>query len=219
MWWEECTIGMKLTRSLSSSLRQRIYKWTTGRSYMTNRPVTTTSAATSLANQTTTLAAPVLERPGLGQGLINDGQLPYFETPFLPPPCLPCFQLTTNQRKQNMRPRSVTQDTLHLVSCLQLPFPHVQIFQSENLIRSSKMWRHGSISEASCPSSVLPRASEFLFQMWFLVQTSCFSRTRNLPYLFLNSQYLSPSMASHIFTKKSWNELKSRTEGRRSDEK
>lgn len=132
-------------------------------------------------------------------------------TPFLPPPCLPCFQLTTNQRKQNMRPRSVTQDTLHLVSCLQLPFPHVQIFQSENLIRSSKMWRHGSISEASCPSSVLPRASEFLLQTWFLVQTSCFSRTRNLPYLFLNSQYLSPSMASHIFTKKSWNELKSRT--------
>lgn len=150
--------------------------------------------ARSLVNQSVTSAAIVPERSGLDQ----QRPVTLFCHPFFLLPASSASNLWANRESQICSP-----DQSHRIPCIWLaasnfpsPYP-IYVIGGYH-----RWWWHVSISEVSCPSSLLPPESEFLFQMWFLwfKCDSCFSRTGHLPYLLLNSQYLSPSTASH-FTK------------------
>ena len=163
--------------------------------------------AGSLTNQSVTSAATVPERSELDQQWPAALFCPLF---FL----LPASSASNSWANRESQICSPGQS--HRIPCLWLAtsnFPSPMPISSNWRTWSGyhRWWWHASISEMSCPTSLLIPESEFLFQMWFLwfKCDSYFSKTRNLPYLLLNSQYLSPSTASYYLL--SWKELNSWT--------
>ena len=165
---------------------------------MTNRTLIVMCVAGSLTNQSVTSAATVPERSELDQQWPATLFCPLF---FL----LPASSASNSWANRESQICSPGQS--HRIPCLWLatsnfpsPMPYRPIGELDRVITDGDDMR--LFQKCHAPLLCLYQRLNFCFKC-----DSYFSKTRNLPYLLLNSQYLSPSTASHYLL--SWKELNS----------